>query len=117
MVQSHFDILQQLMAGELTMTKLADQVSRTKPTVTTLVKRLKKHGYVKVYKAMEDKRITKVRLTEKGLAQAEWARKTLNAYEASIIDLVDVHKMEEAIILMEKITDILENLDVGYKAV
>lgn len=67
-VPSHGDILQLLRTGErYTMQQLAEQIHRTKPTVTVLVAKLVELGYVSKERAAEDNRITYVRLTEKGL--------------------------------------------------
>lgn len=100
MVQSHFDILQHLMSEDLTMSQLSDKISKTKPTVTTLIKRLKESGYVISFRSSEDERIHKVQITNKGKLQAEWAKKTLSAYELAVSEKVDLNNIKEAIQLM-----------------
>jgi DNA-binding MarR family transcriptional regulator len=67
-VPSHGEILVHLLTGEkYTMKDLADKIHRTKPTVTVLIDKLVKLGYVTKEKSNEDSRITFIRLTEKGL--------------------------------------------------
>ena len=64
---SHGDILAQLLASEtLNMSDLALNAHRTKSTVTALVTKLEKHGYVERIPDPDDSRGVKVRLTDKG---------------------------------------------------
>ena len=66
---SHGDILAQLLAAEsLNMSDLAMHAHRTKSTVTALVTKLEKTGYVERIPDLGDSRGVKVRLTEKGKA-------------------------------------------------
>lgn len=67
LVPSHGDILTVLFKYEKsTMKDIADKIHRTKPTVTVLVDKLEKLGFVKREKSDEDSRITYIVLTEKG---------------------------------------------------
>lgn len=64
---SHGDILSQLLTCESrNMSELAGHAHRTKSTVTTLVTKLEKSGYVERIPDPEDSRGVKVRLTDKG---------------------------------------------------
>ncbi len=67
-VPSHGDILCFLYSeeGSLSVNTLAQKVHRTQPTVTVLVNKLEKLGYVKRIKDDQDQRITMVHLTDKG---------------------------------------------------
>ena len=68
---SHGAILRQLFVrGPLSMSRLAESIDRTKPTVTVLVRKLVAYGYVERTADPTDNRVTLVRLTEKaeGLA-------------------------------------------------
>ena len=66
-VPSHGDILASLFrAGELTMTEISDAIHRERSTVTTLVNKLVKLGFVKTKKNPEDSRYSIVYLTQKG---------------------------------------------------
>lgn len=67
LVPSHGDILAVLFKYEKsTMKDIADKIHRTKPTVTVLVDKLEKLGFVKREKSNEDSRITYIVLTETG---------------------------------------------------
>ena len=63
---SHGDILAMLYQyNKLTMKDIAEKIHRTKPTVTILVNKLEKLGFVKREKSSEDSRITYIMLTSK----------------------------------------------------
>lgn len=63
---SHGDILAMLYQyNKLTMKEIAEKIHRTKPTVTVLVNKLEKLGFVKREKSSEDSRITYITLTSK----------------------------------------------------
>lgn len=64
---SHGDILAQLLdCEERNMSELALHAHRTKSTITTLVSKLERNGYVERIPDPSDFRGVKVRLTEKG---------------------------------------------------
>ncbi|ADG94449.1 transcriptional regulator, MarR family [Arcobacter nitrofigilis DSM 7299] len=66
-VPSHGSIFILLYENEqVTMKDIADFVHKTKPTVTILVDKLVKMGYVKKEKSKTDSRVTFVELTQKG---------------------------------------------------
>ena len=66
---SHGDVLGQLLTCDSrNMSELAFHTHRTKSTVTALVTKLEKNGYVERIPDPEDSRGVKVRLTEKGRA-------------------------------------------------
>lgn len=69
LVPSHGDLLVALYEREpMTMTELADRIHRDRSTVTTLIGKLKRLGYVEVGKNPEDGRSNCVYLTMKGRA-------------------------------------------------
>jgi len=64
---SHGDILMALLKVEkLTMKELTEKIDKDKSTVTALVDKLIKQGYVEKTKDIEDNRVVFVSLTEKG---------------------------------------------------
>lgn len=66
-VPSHGAIIVELMRhGQMPMNELARRIDRTPQTVTSLVKKLVKEGYVETEKGVEDSRVTMAVLTEKG---------------------------------------------------
>ena len=67
LVPSHGDILVCLYKnGKMTMKDIANCIHRTKPTVTVLVDKLEKLGYLKREASEEDSRYTNIVLTQKG---------------------------------------------------
>ena len=69
LVPSHGDILVALLKNEkLTMKELAEKIDKDKSTVTALVDKLIKQGYVEKTRDIEDNRVVFVTLTEKGKA-------------------------------------------------
>lgn len=69
LVVSHGNILDILYDndGRLTMKEISEGINRTKSTVTQLVDKLIKDGYVTKESSGEDKRYSYIVLTEKGL--------------------------------------------------
>ncbi len=68
-VPSHGDIMAVLFKySKCTMKELASNIHRTKATLTVLVDKLEKIGYVKREKSSDDSRVTYITLTEKGIA-------------------------------------------------
>lgn len=67
LVPSHGDILVCIYRnGKMTMKDIANCIHRTKPTVTVLVDKLEKLGYLKREASDEDSRSTNIVLTQKG---------------------------------------------------
>ena len=67
LVPSHGDILVCLYQDDkMTMKEIADKINRTKPTVTVLVDKLEKLGYLKRETSQDDSRYTYIVLTKKG---------------------------------------------------
>lgn len=66
-VPSHGGVLMFLYRQDgLSVTELAEAIGRTQPTVTVLVNKLEKLGYVKRVKSQADQRVTLIALTPKG---------------------------------------------------
>ncbi len=67
LVPSHGDILVCLYQNnKMTMKDIADKIHRTRPTVTVLIDKLEKLGYVKREVSEKDSRYTYIVLTQKG---------------------------------------------------
>lgn len=67
LVPSHGDILACLYTNDkMTMKDIADKIHRTRPTVTVLIDKLEKLGYVKREASDSDSRYTHIVLTKKG---------------------------------------------------
>ncbi|WP_039790779.1 MarR family winged helix-turn-helix transcriptional regulator [Paenibacillus riograndensis] len=68
-VPSHGDVLGLLFQQDgLSIKELANKVHLTQPTVTVLVNKLERLGYVDRIKRGEDSRVTFIKLTDKSLA-------------------------------------------------
>ena len=68
LVPSHGDILVCLYnQDKMTMKDIADKIHKTRPTVTVLVDKLEKLGYLKREVSSEDSRYTYICLTKQGL--------------------------------------------------
>jgi MarR family transcriptional regulator, organic hydroperoxide resistance regulator len=64
---SHGAILMALYKEKkLTMKEIARKISRRKPTVTILIEKLKRYGYITKETDIRDSRITRVKITQKG---------------------------------------------------
>ncbi|QMV44191.1 MarR family winged helix-turn-helix transcriptional regulator [Cohnella cholangitidis] len=59
-------ILSSLSEGDLSLKQLGTNTHVTKQNMTGMIERLKQNDYVTTYEAQEDRRITLVRLTDKG---------------------------------------------------
>jgi DNA-binding MarR family transcriptional regulator len=67
LVPSHGELLTALFSGrEFTMGDLAREIRKTKPTVTVLVEKLARCGYVTRERDVRDGRVSYIRLTDKG---------------------------------------------------
>ena len=67
LVPSHGDILVCLyQKDKMTMKDIADKIHKTRPTVTVLVDKLEKLGYIKREVSEKDNRYTYIYLTKKG---------------------------------------------------
>lgn len=97
-VPSHGDILAQLLQWETrNMSELAQHAHRTKSTVTALVTKLERHGYVERIPDPEDSRGVKVRLTEKGRA----LRPVTEAISDGLQRIIDERLTEEESLQLE----------------
>lgn len=100
LVPSHGDILVCLYHNDkITMKDIADKIHRTRPTVTVLVDKLEKLGYLKREISQKDSRYTYIALTKKG-------QNFKPIFEKISKDLNDMLYKN----LSEEESDILENL-------
>lgn len=100
LVPSHGDILICLYEQDkMTMKDIADKIHRTRPTVTVLVDKLEKLGYIKREVSEKDNRYTYIYLTKKG-------QEFKPVFEQISNDLTDMLYKN----LSEKEADILEEL-------
>lgn len=107
-VPSHGDILATLFQyKELTMTEIANKIHRDRSTVTTLVNKLIKLGYVETKKNPEDSRSSLVYLTQKGKElEPDFKRISNMIFEIEYKDISE----EEKQIFQNVLKKIYENL-------
>lgn len=108
-VPSHGGILALLFTGKkYTMKDLAEEIHRTKPTVTVLVNKLVDLGYVTRERSYEDSRVTFISLTAKGLALAPVFMEV--SQEVNAVVYKDLSN-EEAVYLENMLEKIKRNLN------
>jgi DNA-binding MarR family transcriptional regulator len=108
-VPSHGEIMVRLFAGkDYTMKELAEEIHRTKPTVTVLVDKLVHYGYVTKEKSLEDSRVTFIKLTERGAA----LKPVFQEISHKLNNLVYKDLAEQEAIIFEKML-ITVNLSIG----
>ncbi len=108
-VPSHGAILYTLITnGPLKMCELSERIQKDPSTITTLVKKLEGLNYVELCKDEKDKRITLVRLTEKGYKFIEiFAEISNSIYEIQYKDMSN----EEILILRKLLNKMLINFN------
>lgn len=100
LVPSHGDILVCLYKNsKMTMKDIANCIHRTKPTVTVLVDKLEKLGYLKREASNEDNRSTNIVLTQKG----EDFQTTFEKISKNLNEMLNKNLSPEESELMEKL--------------
>ena len=100
LVPSHGDILVCLYKnGKMTMKDIADSIHRTKPTVTVLIDKLEKLGYLKRVASDEDSRSTNIVLTKKG----EDFKPTFEKISKDLNEMLNKNLSENEVKLLEKL--------------
>ena len=100
LVPSHGDILVCLYKnGKMTMKDIANCIHRTKPTVTVLVDKLEKLGYLKRAASDKDSRSTYVILTQKG----EDFKATFDQISKNLNKMLNKNLSENEVKLLEEL--------------
>jgi DNA-binding MarR family transcriptional regulator len=103
-VPSHGDILVCLYEKNgLSVKELAEKIHRTQPTVTVLVDKLQKLGYVERIKSWEDNRVTLVNLTEKGIQLKPIFSEVSEKLNTVIYGALTNNEKEQLEFLLEKV--------------
>ena len=104
LVPSHGDILVCLYEqNKMTMKDISDKIHRTRPTVTVLVDKLEKLGYVKREVSKGDNRYTYIVLTKKGLEFKTVFEKISNDLNKMLYKNLSVNEADTLEKLLEKI--------------
>lgn len=100
LVPSHGDILVCLYKNnKMTMKDIANCIHRTKPTVTVLVDKLEKLGYLKRAASDKDSRSTYVILTQKG----EYFKATFDQISNNLNKMLNKNLSENEVKLLEEL--------------
>jgi len=104
-VPSHGDILCFLYSEKcgLSINTLAQKVHRTQPTVTVLVNKLEKLGYVKRSKDEVDQRITMIHLTDKGWELEPIFNQVSEAVNQKVYGHLNEQEQEQFEYLLERV--------------
>lgn len=101
-VPSHGDILNVLFKEESAcMGTLAKRISRDPSTVTALVHKLQRQGYVKIERSTADKRINIVKLTDAGRALEPAFREVSDEWRAVQESTLDADQRENMHAMLE----------------
>ncbi|EGW39206.1 MarR family transcriptional regulator [Desulfosporosinus sp. OT] len=110
LVVSHGNILDILYEhnGKLTMKEIGEGIDRSKSTVTQLVDRLLKAGYVTKESDLNDKRYSYIVLTEKGLSiKKDFVEISQNVIATFFKDFKD----DEIVILLSLLDRVIYNFE------
>lgn len=106
--QEHF-LAQVLCGGEMTMNELTENLDVTPATVTRMAERLEKNGFLVKEKCLDDQRVVRVKLTEKGTeAATQIIDTTWNKLEQQMVKNMS---MEEKILLKRLLMQVIENME------
>ena len=108
-VPSHGSVLHLLyIQKEVTMKEIAQYTHKTKPTVTVLINKLEKLGYVYREKSLEDSRVSYIKLTPEGHKLKPVFEKVSDSLNNKVYQGLNEQDCEIGEKLLEKI---LRNLD------
>lgn len=103
-VPSHGDILTLLFRNNgLSVKILAEKIHRTQPTVSVLINKLERLGYIERFNSEEDSRVTLIRLTEKGWGLQPTFKKISNRLNDVIYGNLNEEQKEQLEYLLEHI--------------
>lgn len=97
--------------GELTISRLCEEMNLTKGTVSGIITRLEEKGYVEKNKKDQDRRETYVRFSEMGLQFAKAFRIRIEKSYAHIFEGIDEAEMESFIRNLTVIRDRVAHRD------
>lgn len=89
--------------------KISEMMSVSEARVTVLLRKMQNRGYIAKEKDGNDARVTLVKLTQEGEAQAENLRDILCKNIAIIIDSIGFEKIAQYINLTEEINNAIQN--------
>lgn len=90
------------------VSSLSAMMEVTSPTITQLIKGLEREGLVARYNDQEDRRVVRVRLTEKGMAMTKQAREDVARRFKELYEYLGEEKTEQLASLLEQVYEHLE---------
>jgi MarR family 2-MHQ and catechol resistance regulon transcriptional repressor len=104
MTTAQYGVLLHLSRGEpLSLTDLSGRVFRSNSTLTSLIDRLERDGLVARIAHANDRRVTKVKLTEAGLELLTNIRARHRPFLADMMSCLDLEELDTLMSLLAKI--------------
>lgn len=89
--------------NRISMKEISELISKDKSTVTTLVNKLEKLGYVKKITCQRDRRVTYLKLEEKAEEIVETVFQVANLFHQKVEGILTKEEISTLFILMEKL--------------
>ncbi|MNJ29428.1 transcriptional regulator SlyA [compost metagenome] len=89
------------------VSSLSSMMEVTSPTITQLIKSLERGGLVTRYNDQEDRRVVRVKLTEKGKAVTKQAKEDVAQRFKNLYEHLGAEKTEQLASLLEQVYDYL----------
>jgi DNA-binding MarR family transcriptional regulator len=102
--------------GDITMTKLADYLATPLSTVTGIVDRLVKGGFLARERPEADRRIVTIRLTDQGRSITDQLRATIQTYLSKVTEVLTAEEQAEALRIVMKVIGALQAQSVARGA-
>ncbi len=95
-------------AGEITMGELCGKLYLACSTVTDLIDRMEKNGYVERFRDSKDRRVIRLRVLPAGFAVYENVLKTRKAYLASILTNLEQREKDQLITSLQQLYSLMK---------
>jgi DNA-binding MarR family transcriptional regulator len=115
LTQAQYQVLFELLAGELPAGELAALVDVSPASMTQMLDRLADAGLVQRVRSPEDRRIVVSRLTEAGRAECEERRAALAPLWSEMLGDFTAGELHTAAAVLDRLTELLERLGHGYE--
>ncbi|MGG6314035.1 MarR family winged helix-turn-helix transcriptional regulator [Paenibacillus macerans] len=92
----------------VTVSELSTMMEVASPTVTPLIRSLEEHGLVLRYNDQEDRRVVRVKPTERGLEVVREAAKARSGQIQGLVDYLGQEKCLQLIELLEQVYEYVE---------
>ena len=100
--------LEALMEQSRTMSELAGEVAIHQSTLSRIVEKLEKQGFVKRTRPAENQRKVEVNITEKGRQMYQYLDSQCNQMISGLIDLIPAQEQEALLTSLEAVTRLLD---------